>query len=498
LLAKKDKLIINTLLNKKNSSSINVNPHSSVSIEIPIHQDINIVFGQKGTGKSEILKSLKNHYDRKSIQCEYYVGTSRDVDFDKLKDISGISRNSETVNAESCESNFRTLITWEDKSPILFRHFFDWYETRDNNSNKKRMRITEATHLIYINDTELNQKEKEMVSIRRIIKELSQIRLDKYIDLDSKNQLLEIIRIFELQVYKNLVSEFIEKESVNLANKSIDIIKQLADACSDTKSRPSTTGIYDFVTNRIKLYKLTRDINDNISDKRSEEKDLIGILDDKGAIYLLTKYQMLNKTSTRGEFKTGIRALRYIKTGLKNVEDTFFASNVKEELMAVVDSCVENSVISTSCFLGISKKVVTEDNQEYNPSKGECGILLLQKQLRKISDVYILDEPELGMGNSYINNTILPQLMNLVESKKTVIIATHNANIAVRTLPYISIYRTHKNGNYQTYVGNPYIDELQNIENDKDVIEWSTESMKTLEGGQEAFYERKIIYESGR
>jgi hypothetical protein len=337
-----------------------------------------------------------------------------------------------------------------------------------------------------------------MVSIRRIIKELSQIRLDKYIDLDSKNQLLEIIRIFELQVYKNLVSEFIEKESVNLANKSIDIIKQLADACSDTKSRPSTTGIYDFVTNRIKLYKLTRDINDNISDKRSEEKDLIGILDDKGAIYLLTKYQMLNKTSTRGEFKTGIRALRYIKTGLKNVEDTFFASNVKEELMAVVDSCVENSVISTSCFLGISKKVVTEDNQEYNPSKGECGILLLQKQLRKISDVYILDEPELGMGNSYINNTILPQLMNLVESKKTVIIATHNANIAVRTLPYISIYRTHKNGNYQTYVGNPYIDELQNIENDKDVIEWSTESMKTLEGGQEAFYERKIIYESGR
>ena len=73
----------------------------------------------------------------------------------------------------------------------------------------------------------------------------------------------------------------------------------------------------------------------------------------------------------------------------------------------------------------------------------------MQKLLDSESDVYILDEPELGMGNSYITSNILPRLTDLAKRRKTVIIATHNANIAVGTLPYISILRTHENGVYK-------------------------------------------------
>ena len=81
---------------------------------------------------------------------------------------------------------------------------------------------------------------------------------------------------------------------------------------------------------------------------------------------------------------------------------------------------------------------------------------------------------------------------------KTVVVAAHNANIAVSTLPYSSIFRTHANGNYQTYVGNPFSDELINIEDKTDILNWTTESIHTLEGGYEAFYGRKDIYESGK
>ena len=43
---------------------------------------------------------------------------------------------------------------------------------------------------------------------------------------------------------------------------------------------------------------------------------------------------------------------------------------------------------------------------------------------------------------------------------------------------------------------NPFDDRLVNIENQTDVKSWTEESMHSLEGGSEAFYERRDIYES--
>lgn len=60
---------------------------------------------------------------------------------------------------------------------------------------------------------------------------------------------------------------------------------------------------------------------------------------------------------------------------------------------------------------------------------------------------------------------------------KTIVIATHNANIAVRSLPYTSIFRTHQNGKYNTYVGNPFNNLLVNIDDATDVKGWAQESM---------------------
>ena len=152
--------------------------------------------------------------------------------------------------------------------------------------------------------------------------------------------------------------------------------------------------------------------------------------------------------------------------------------------------------VSLKSFLGLSKQIVTESNEEYLPSNGEKGILLLQRTLSEDADAYFLDEPELGMGNSFIDTNIRPIISSLAKQHKTIVVATHNANIAVRTLPYLSIFRTHQNGEYNTYIGNPFNDKLKNISDETDVKSWTKESLHTLEGGKEAFYERKSIYET--
>lgn len=78
--------------------------------------------------------------------------------------------------------------------------------------------------------------------------------------------------------------------------------------------------------------------------------------------------------------------------------------------------------------------------------------------------------------------------------KKTIIVATHNANIAVRTFPLRSVLKEYSNSEYKTYVGNPFSNKLINIENQIDFKDWKNESITILEGGRDAFEERGEIY----
>jgi hypothetical protein len=134
------------------------------------------------------------------------------------------------------------------------------------------------------------------------------------------------------------------------------------------------------------------------------------------------------------------------------------------------------------------------NGESYCPSNGESSMLLLHKELSDEKDIYLLDEPEKSLGNDYINDVIVPLLKERAKMGRKIFIATHDANIAVRTLPYSSIYRKHSIDEYCTYVGNPFSNNLINIKNQKDSLDWKMISMKTLEGGKEAFGERRKIY----
>ena len=116
----------------------------------------------------------------------------------------------------------------------------------------------------------------------------------------------------------------------------------------------------------------------------------------------------------------------------------------------------------------------------------------IKKQQSK--DVFLLDEPESNLSSDYINEEIVPLLKNLANSKKKVIVATHDANIAIRTRPSNTILKIVNNQIYETYVGNMFTNKLINIDN-KNELDWKIESLKYLEGGKDAFDERGDLYE---
>ncbi|MCX6830541.1 MAG: ABC transporter ATP-binding protein, partial [candidate division Zixibacteria bacterium] len=150
--------------------------------------------------------------------------------------------------------------------------------------------------------------------------------------------------------------------------------------------------------------------------------------------------------------------------------------------------------IKTVYELLLFKRYFALDGVRYSPSSGEASMVMLQKELGTDKEVYILDEPERSLGNEYISDVIVPLIKERARAGKKVFIATHDTNIAVRPLPYSSIYRCHGQSGYTTYVGNPFSNNLVNLEDEEDRLDWKKISMRTLEGGEEAFGERGKIY----
>ena len=496
LLAKKDVQIIDTLLNQKRKKEIPVSPYKKVNFKLPFYEDINIIFGQKGTGKTEILESLKKYYIENGIAMESYKGNEKDSDFSKMLKVNDIIATPDKLQLDSMRQQFIDIYNWKEELPTSFEKYISWMETKDNNKNKGRMKITECVHI------EEGVRDRKLESDYKYLKEFTEstfekIDIEKYLDEQERTTLMLLLGKLCENINDAKMQKWNSDKSIKLTNWSIDKIKAIADKCSDTISKPSSVGFYDFAMGRFKLFENVEEICSTFSVEDKVEKEYLGNLEEKGDIYIQTRYRMLTKESRTDEFKQGITVLRNCKLVIDGIKKAALAENISEEV-SKFQEFYDDGIKDIGTFIGVSKETALENGEIYRPSNGERGILLMQKLLDSERDAYILDEPELGMGNSYITSNILPKLTDLAKRRKTVIIATHNANIAVGTLPYISILRTHENGVYKTYIGNPFYDELRNINDETDTKNWTQESMHTLEGGKNAFYDRKDIYESGK
>ena len=379
-----------------------------------------------------------------------------------------------------------------------YSNYLNWYQTRENSANKQRMKITEAASLPFVKTGKYTQHKNDKDTAERIASDVGKLNVSEYLRDEDQEVLLRLIKQLVASILSARRADLIDEYSIKLTNITISKIKEHADRSTDTVSKPSSTGLSEYIENRTNLLGAVNHILETLLLPECNEKEYVGELEEKGKIFINNRYRFLCGVSYTKEFDSsiGINRLKDIVSALKCIKENIFADDMASKIDELNQKLQAFDITSIRPFLGISRFICDENGMEYTASNGEQGILLLQRALQKEADAYFLDEPELGMGGSYIDANIRPLIVNLAKQRKYVIVATHNANIAVRTLPYTSIFRTHENGKYLTYIGNPFNDMLVNIADEHDVRSWAEECLHTLEGGNEAFYERRDIYES--
>ena len=321
MLAKRDNVVIDTILNKKKSYNFPAKPHPKVTVNLKIFEDINIIFGQKGTGKSELLNSLMEVMSSDGLKCVKYVGSQKEAGFESLLNTADMSADCELLSAEKCDEQFKSLINWKDSSITLFSQYLKWYETKDHNTNKKSMKITEAVDISLPEESMLKEIQKDRKLLKEAKKKLNQITIDKYMNAADKAQLEELIKKLEERIVKEVLTNINEYKTIQLTNYSINKIKELADKKTDTVSKPSSTGFLEYAHSHLLLKNSTERILKEIK-KGPYHKDFdIGELEGKGEISIRSLYRMFCSDSKASEYARGR------KTSLTNIKNLLTTIN---------------------------------------------------------------------------------------------------------------------------------------------------------------------------
>lgn len=498
LLSRKEKTVINTLLNKKGKDKFPLKPHVTVIHNIELYKDINIIFGDKGTGKTEMLKSLESYLKKNNFNVITYYGNEKDSEFDNLIKSDTFTIEDSGIYINDLKEHFSFIKNWCDVNPTSLEDYIEWYTTKDNNKNKQSLSICKLFSDLTYSDEEYEKISNRYSKLKEISKFFENNDYSELIGLNEFDDFKRKIESITKYEKSNKETEWVNQNSKLLANTTIDEIKKITTQFAQSKSVPSESGILKFINNRLSLKSSLERIIEALNSTDIIKKEYLGNLSEKGNIYKYTRFKYLDSNGEKSkaeEYKSGtIQNLRNYKKLLCDALDKIYS----DELIAIVKEIQEFDfeIEDGKEFIGISKYVGDEKGDLYKPSQGEKSMLLLNMRLNTDADNYILDEPELSLGNQYISDVIVPHLLNLANANKRIVIATHNANIAVRTLPYLSILRKHNNGIYCTYLGNPFTNKVVEI-SDQTELDWKEESLNILEGGKEAFGERSYIYDAG-
>ena len=501
LLLEKDNATINTILDKKTKERLQLNVFGIAElIDLDIFNDINILFGSKGTGKTEILRSISKYYNDLGYENSIYESNSK-----KLEDVFDLKGRDFDIDCselsiDNCSEEIRRLRSSSDKNVTSLSSYLRFFSVEETNRISRNLKIKNFTQ------EDSSSPEREFKESLKIYTELE--KFIRYIDKEATlievvgdeliEELKHVLGRINLKIRLDSQNKFTNLKSIILLNQVINVFVEEIARKTGLPQKPTATGFQAYASNRIRIERDINKINFSISQVIEPKLTYVGDLGEKGQLYCRTNLMIQNGSVINTNYqpvKNNVtkNPQKYVAAKFSVIARHVYSSTLFEKITEFKQIDGSETINGINDLL-LFYRHFTINDEHYSPSTGESSMVLLHNELSEEKELYLIDEPEKSLGNDYISDVIVPLLKQHAQSGKKIIIATHDANIAVRTLPYNSIYREHDANGYYTYTGNPFSNNLKCNIDEKEDLDWKEISMKTLEGGRQAFGERGKIY----
>lgn len=501
LLLEKDQTTINTLLNRKTSEELVLQPfEDGTSIHLKVFNDINIIFGPKGTGKSCLLKAIAKHYAENGNDAKVYVAANDQLNeiFDmKGKDLT-IDLNTHSISY--CNAPIQVLRSAQEAPAVSVSKYVSYFASRTTNKNAKRLIVKDIAIADEGEDKRrfeaLHEATTKAAAFLDFVTENTSVKTE--LAGTEHDELVSLVTVLAERLSSRRWSQFSSWKEITLLNSAIGTMRREVERKTGSPAKPTTTGFKRYALNRATIERSAAAIVASVESQIPLETLVIGSLGTaKGILERRTKWKFQDGSTA----DSGLNALAKVKKGtqkafigaIRKILAQAYADDLFQWI-AKLNESEDVGEIPTVNELLLFQRYFALGGQPYSPSSGEASMVLLQQELERDGDIYILDEPERSLGNEYISEVIVPLIKERAKAGKKIFISTHDANIAVRTLPYCSVYRCHDGSGYSTFIGNPFSNDLVNSKDATDKLNWKKVSMRTLEGGEAAFGERGKIY----
>ena len=503
LLLRKTPEVLKTIMDKKSSEQVEVTLFDGdAALAFPIYNDVTVVFGAKGTGKTALLKRIEAHFRAKGWTdvSSYYASENNDK-YKQMVTVKPSEEDFAKLGIDDASDEFASLKAWSEPAVTSFGSYIRWEEYRAEKADTERFGFASASAPV---DPDLDAVRGLINDYRALMSNargiLSNRILEASLDANEYDELKSIVLKVCLNAQSYVRADFVDTYALHLECFTVKKMKGYITARTGNPTKPSGTGFSAFARSYREARSVLSAISDSFRAKPCEEETLLGRLAEKGDVvqhrkYLINPSHATKVTYLREKVKANsLKALVASICDASNV-DTVSCVELASKIVKINEAADQMGVASFKDCLGVTTSVSCGGNSNYEPSNGEKAMIVLAHALfDDDASIYILDEPEASMGNEFINEVIVDRINKLAKANKIVVVSTHNANVAVRTLPWQSIYREYDNGSYCTYAGNPFCDELKDIAGVKEPKVWTQVSMDTLEGGEGAFTDREIVY----
>lgn len=289
--------------------------------ELCFYKDVNIIFGDKGSGKSEIISSLKSYFENRNDRVIYYCGGDKGEWFDALLNANLSSLNTSLIDKSSFQNKFNEIRNFVDAIPIKPTTYYTYFKFLPNNKKSKTIKITEQNKFLSFELKKYNSLFEEANEISKFINKFREYEVSKK-DPQLSIEIISKLKIAKQKSFELAISEWKNQYAKRLTDNAIDKINSFVSECIGGPEIPLNTGFYDFASKRIKINDILKDISSTLQYSKDLKNQYIGTIGTKGKGFLKEKIGFVNRNNIDN---IEAKFLTKTKKSLKEFFDSFIS-----------------------------------------------------------------------------------------------------------------------------------------------------------------------------